>query len=108
MADKLINFTETASAFELAKEAAGVAEAHFQASKAEWEEIVARRAALGNGDGGSVSKLIGLARRYGPKAAKYFGYPGLASALTATYTAPEGTFVGESGVLSIILQAFGW
>jgi|ETNvirnome_2_300_1030623.scaffolds.fasta_scaffold01405_4 hypothetical protein len=106
--DKPTTFAETIKSFDAAKEAATQAEEVFKVSKAEWEILLAKRAALGNSDGSTMSRISGLIRRYGPKAATYYGLPGLSSLSTAAFMAPEGTFIGDSGVLSIIAQAFGW
>tara|TARA_R100001530_G_scaffold13727_7_gene12592 strand:- start:6440 stop:6763 length:324 start_codon:yes stop_codon:yes gene_type:complete len=107
MGEKPTTFTETLDAFEAAKVATKLANERFQISKAEWAEIEARHDALSIGGGSLLTRIIGLVRRLGPKAAAIFGGPAVGATGLAALT-PDGTFIGESGVLSIILQALEW
>lgn len=102
-----MSLKDTLEAIDAEEKAAALAEQRFQASKVEWEEIQARRAARFSG-GNKLIKVVELVRKYGPRAAKYLGYPGLATAITATTMAEDGTFIGESGILTILGQLIGW
>ena len=107
-----MSFQETIEALAAEEKATALFDERFQESLKEWEEIQARRAVLrdrfSDSDGDALAGVADLVRNYGPKAAKYLGYPGLATAVTAAAMADEGTFIGDSGILSIIVQALGW
>lgn len=105
-----MSFTETLEALAAEEVATALTDERYEEAQKEWEEILARRAALRPtfSDGDVLVRGADLVRRHGPKAAKYLGYPGLATAITAASMAEEGTFFGESGILSIVGQALGW
>ena len=103
-----MSFAETLKALGAEEKATELFEERFQESQEEWEEILARRAVLrdrfSDGDGDTLVRIANLVRNYGPKAAKYLGYPGLAAAATAFF-ADDGAF---AGIIAKIGLPFGW
>lgn len=104
-----MSFKDTIDALGTEEAAAAKSDESFQKSGEEWEEILARRAALrpapSDSDGDILTRITQLVRRHGPK---YLGYPVLATAGTAAIMAEDGTFIGPGGIISLIGQLLGW
>jgi|TARA_Y100000034_G_scaffold1776_2_gene2275 hypothetical protein len=103
-----MSFAETLKALDAEEKATALFDERFQESLKEWEEIQARRAVLrdrfSDSDGDALARIADLVRNYGPKAAKYLGYPGLAAAATAFF-ADDGAF---AGLIAKIPLPLGW
>lgn len=107
-------FKETLEALAAEEAAAATSDESFQASEEQWNEILARRAVLrpepsepSDGDGDTLALVAGFVRKHGARASKYLGWPGLATAGTATLMAEDGTFTGPSGLFALLGQVFG-
>lgn len=86
--------------------ASAAADEAYAKAKAEYEETEKSYRALKGIAPEAASTLMDLVKRYGPKAATYFGLPGAAAALTAAGAEP-GSFAKITGLLGNILRAFG-
>jgi hypothetical protein len=107
-----MSFKEIRDAIDAEEKAMALTAERYEKARKEWEETETRyvslRADLSDDDGDILTRIVGLIRRHGPKAAKYLGYPGVAAVGMAGVMAEEGTFIGPGGIISLIGQLFGW
>lgn len=99
-------FDEALAALAAKTAASEKADKTYFAARVVWEKIEALRYGTSDGDS-RLSKVIGLARRYGPKVAALGGGGSVIGGVATALAADDGGFGDLSSLFAIIGQLFG-